>query len=72
MVVACKPLLTGREAQIIRYIADGNTNREIGYILGISEEMAKTHVRTIFRKLNANGRANAVILAIRNHYLSAG
>jgi len=72
MLVASKSLLTGREVQIMRYIADGNTNREIGYILGISEETAKTHVRTIFRKLDANGRANAVAIAIRNNCLSVG
>jgi len=62
---------THRETQIMRYIADGNTNKEIGYILGNSEEMIKTHVRTILRKLNANDRAHAVALAIRNSWISA-
>ena len=61
---------TNRETQIMRFIAEGNTNREIGYILGISKETAKTHVRTILRKLNANCRANAVALAIRNSWIS--
>ena len=62
---------TYRETQVIRYIAEGNTNKEIGYILGRSEETVKSHVRTILRKLNANDRAHAVALAIRNSWISA-
>lgn len=64
--------LTLRETEIMRYIADGNTNREIGYILGISEKTVKTHISAIFRKLNATCRANAVVLAIRDNWISAG
>ena len=60
-----------RETQIMRYIAEGNTNKEIGYILGRSEETVKSHVRTILRKLNANDRAHAVALAIHNNWISA-
>ena len=62
---------TYRETQVIRYIAEGNTNKEIGYILGRSEETVKSHVRTILRKLNANDRAHAVALAIHNNWISA-
>ena len=62
---------TYRQTQVIRYIAEGNTNKEIGYILGRNEETVKSHVRTILRKLNANDRAHAVALAIRNNWISA-
>ena len=62
---------TYKESQIMRYIADGKTNKEIGYILGRSEETIKSHVSDILHKLNANGRAHAVALAIRNSWISA-
>ena len=63
--------LTNRETQIMRYIADGNTNKEIGLALGISEQTIKSHVSAILRKLNANDRAHAVALAIRSSWISA-
>ncbi|MDD4985941.1 MAG: response regulator transcription factor [Dehalococcoidales bacterium] len=62
--------LTNRETQIMRYIADGNTNKEIGLALGISEQTIKSHVSAILRKLNANDRAHAVALAIRSSLIS--
>ena len=62
--------LTNRETQIMRYIADGNTNKEIGHVLGISEQTIKSHVSAILRKLNANDRAHAVALAIRSSWIS--
>ena len=61
--------LTNRETQIMRYIADGNTNKEIGHVLGISEQTIKSHVSAILRKLNANDRAHAVALAIRSSWI---
>jgi DNA-binding NarL/FixJ family response regulator len=57
--------LTHRERQILTYIADGNTNKQIANILNISEQTIKNHVSAILRKLNANDRAHAVVLAIR-------
>lgn len=57
--------LTQRETQILTYIADGNTNKNIARILQISEQTIKNHVSAILRKLNANDRAHAVVLAIR-------
>jgi len=62
--------LTNRETQIMRYIADGNTNKEIGRVLGISEQTIKSHVSAILRKLNANDRAHAVALAIRSSWIT--
>ncbi len=57
--------LTSRETQILNYIADGNSNKQIASILNISEQTIKNHVSNILRKLNANDTAHAVFLAIR-------
>jgi len=61
--------LTHREIQILSYIADGGTNKQVACILGISEQTIKNHVSAILRKLNANDRAHAVALAIRNQWV---
>jgi len=63
--------LTHRETQILNYVAEGNTNKQIAHILGISEQTIKSHVSAILRKLNANDRAHAVALAMRNGWISA-
>jgi two-component system response regulator DegU len=57
--------LTRRETQILNYIAEGNTNKEIANKLEISEQTVKSHVSAILRKLNANDRAHAVALVMR-------
>jgi DNA-binding NarL/FixJ family response regulator len=62
--------LTHRETQILNYVAEGNTNKQIADILGISEQTIKSHVSAILRKLNANDRAHAVALAIRSGWIS--
>jgi len=61
--------LTQRERQILNYIADGNTNKQIAHILKISEQTIKNHVSAILRKLNANDRAHAVVLAIKRGWI---
>jgi len=63
--------LTSRETQILNYIANGNSNKQIAHILQISEQTIKNHVSNILRKLNANDRAHAVVLAIRYGWISA-
>lgn len=63
--------LTHRETQILNYIAEGNSNKQIANILGISEQTIKNHVSSILRKLNANDRAHAAVLAIRHGWISA-
>ncbi|MFC1892960.1 LuxR C-terminal-related transcriptional regulator [Chloroflexota bacterium] len=62
--------LTSRETQILSYIAEGNSNKQIARILQISEQTIKNHVSAILRKLNANDRAHAVVLAIRHGWIS--
>ncbi len=63
--------LTSRETQILNYIAEGNSNKQIAHVLQISEQTIKNHVSNILRKLNANDRAHAVVLAIRHGWISA-
>jgi DNA-binding NarL/FixJ family response regulator len=63
--------LTQRETQILNYVAIGYTNKRISRILEISEQTIKNHVSAILRKLDANCRAHAVVLAMRNGWLSA-
>lgn len=62
--------LTKRETQILTYIAEGNSNKEIARILTISEQTIKNHVSAILRKLNANDRAHAVTLALHSGWIS--
>ena len=62
--------LTNRETQILNYVAEGNSNKKIAQILNISEQTIKNHVSSILRKLNANDRAHAVVLAMRRGWIS--
>ncbi len=57
--------LTAREIEILRYIAQGFLNKQIAAELGISEQTIKNHVTSILRKLNANARTEAVVVAIK-------
>jgi DNA-binding NarL/FixJ family response regulator len=61
--------LTKRETQILNYVANGYTNKQIASHLQISEQTIKNHVSAIMRKLNANDRAHAVVLAIRHGFI---
>src|SRR5262249_58651631 len=57
--------LTERELQVLRGMADGKSNAEIGRELFVSEDTVKTHARRLFRKLRARDRAHAVAAAFR-------
>lgn len=58
-----RTLLTPREAQILDAIADGLTNKAIARRLGISLHTVKFHVESVFRKLGARTRTEAVVRA---------
>ena len=64
--------LTPRETEILQYIAQGYLNKQIAAELGISEQTIKNHVTSILRKLNANVRTEAVVVAIRQGLISLG
>ncbi len=57
--------LTAREREIIRWVAAGKTDVEIGEILAISHETVTTHVENAKIKLNATRRTYAVVQALR-------
>jgi two-component system, NarL family, response regulator DegU len=62
--------LTQRETEILDYIAQGLLNKQIALKLGISEQTIKNHVTSILRKLNANARTEAVVLALKQGLIS--
>jgi DNA-binding NarL/FixJ family response regulator len=57
--------LTSREVEVLRQIAEGNRNRDIGEKLFITEETVKVHIKHIMEKLGASDRTQAVAIAIR-------
>lgn len=57
--------LTGREADVLLWIANGKTNREIGLILDMSPRTVNKHLEQVFRKLGVENRTAAAALAIR-------
>lgn len=61
--------LTNREAQVLRHIALGLSNKEIGVSLNISIETVKEHVQNILRKIDASDRTQAAIWAMRQGLL---
>ena len=60
------PSLTPRELEVLRLIADGLTDREIGDALFVSRRTATSHVASILTKLGVPSRAAAVAYAIRH------
>jgi DNA-binding NarL/FixJ family response regulator len=58
--------LTVREEEVLRHLASGGTNRRIGEELYISEKTVKSHLSSIFRKLNVTRRLQAVLYAIQH------
>lgn len=57
--------LTPREHQILHMLAKGLTNKDIGRVLGISENTARNHVNSIIEKLEVSDRTEAAITAIQ-------
>jgi len=57
--------LSERELTVLARVAEGRRNREIGELLGISEETVKGHVKHIVEKLGAHDRTQAVAIAVR-------
>jgi DNA-binding NarL/FixJ family response regulator len=64
------PSLTQREREVLRLLADGLSNEEIGRRLFISPETVRTHVRKAMAKLEADTRTQAVAIALRQSLIS--
>jgi HD-GYP domain-containing protein (c-di-GMP phosphodiesterase class II)/DNA-binding CsgD family transcriptional regulator len=58
--------LTAREQDVLRQLAHGHTNKEIGRALGISDRTVQHHTIAIYRKLGVDTRAAAALVAARH------
>lgn len=58
-------VLTSREIEVLKYLADGLNNYEIAKKLNITVHTAKAHIHNIFDKLSVQGRTKAVIKAVK-------
>lgn len=58
--------LSDREVEVVRYVAKGLTNQEIGRSLYLSSDTVKTHLRRISRKLGVRNRAEIAIRCLRD------
>jgi DNA-binding NarL/FixJ family response regulator len=67
-----RPELSQRETQVLRCLARGKSNKEIGRALFIGEGTVKHHVKSILRKLPAVGRAEAMAIAARRGLIHVG
>jgi DNA-binding CsgD family transcriptional regulator len=60
-----KPVLSPRQAEVLRYLKDGLTNPEIAQRLGVTERTVKAHCQEVFDRLGARNRTAAVAAAMR-------
>ncbi|MDE2180436.1 MAG: helix-turn-helix transcriptional regulator [candidate division NC10 bacterium] len=58
--------LSGREAEVLHWVAEGKTNAEIGSILGVRLRTVKKHLEHIYAKLGVESRTAAATLALRS------
>jgi two-component system NarL family response regulator len=61
--------LTDRERQILKLLAEGQANKEISAVTGISESTVKTHVASIIEKLGVRSRTEAALVADKRGFL---
>jgi len=62
---ATQPALTDRELQVLELLAEGQRNKEIAATLSISEDTARTHIKSIFFKFNVHDRTAALAEGVR-------
>jgi DNA-binding NarL/FixJ family response regulator len=60
------PSLSAREREILRFLSEGKSNKEIAEALGISPDTVRTYIRRAMEKLDADTRTQAVAIAIRS------
>lgn len=61
--------LTPRELELLRYMAEGYTNKEVARAMVLAEDTVKKAVQTLIAKLGAADRTHAVVLALRGHLI---
>ena len=65
-VPASKDALSARELELLKYLAEGYTNKEIARAMVLAEDTVKKAVQTLIAKLGATDRTHAVVLALRS------
>lgn len=63
-------VLTRREVDVLKLLAEGLFNKEIAYRLNISEKTVKNHVSNIFKKISVSDRTQAAVYAIKNNFVN--
>ncbi len=63
---ATQPSLTVRELEVLRWIARGHSNQQVGHEIGVSEDTIKFHVKNILGKLGVSSRSKAVALSLKS------
>ena len=58
-----KKILTPRQAEVLRYVAEGLSNKQIAYKMSVSEATVKLHINALLRSLGATNRTQALIIA---------
>jgi two-component system, NarL family, response regulator DegU len=66
-----KTVLTDREMDVLREMANGKSNEEIGQTLHITQKTVKNHISSIFQKLDVSDRTQAVVIALKRRWISA-
>jgi DNA-binding NarL/FixJ family response regulator len=67
---AAKSPLSAREEEVVRYVALGLRNAEVGKKLFISEQTVKSHLNNVFDKLGIQDRVELTVYAIRTGIIS--
>ena len=63
--------LSGRELEVLKLVAAGNTNKAIATSMFVSEDTVKSHMKNISSKLGANDRTHAVMIAVKRGIIDA-
>ena len=61
--------LTGREKEVLQHAATGQSNKEIARTMNITERTVRFHLSNCCLKLNANGRSNAIAIALKESFI---
>jgi DNA-binding NarL/FixJ family response regulator len=57
--------MSDREQEVLRGVAQGQSNKEIGRALGLTEVSIKLHLRNVFRKMDVKSRSEAAVKAVK-------
>ncbi len=63
--------LSGRELEVLKLVAAGNTNKAVATSMFVSEDTVKSHMKNISSKLGANDRTHAVMIAVKRGIIDA-